>query len=45
MALVGVVGMINITFWQVIVSKKLLVPDSLFVKGKGKMHLLTSGKV
>ncbi|MFP3089091.1 MFS transporter [Treponema sp. TIM-1] len=28
-ALVGAVGMINITFWQVIVSKKLLVPDSL----------------
>jgi MFS family permease len=29
MALVGAVGMINMTFWQVIVSKKLLVPDSL----------------
>jgi MFS family permease len=28
-ALVGAVGMINTTFWQVIVSKKLLVPDSL----------------
>jgi len=26
-ALVGIVGMINTTFWQVIVSKKLLVPD------------------
>jgi hypothetical protein len=25
--LVGIVGMINTTFWQVIVSKKLLVPD------------------
>ncbi|GHV61077.1 hypothetical protein AGMMS49587_04260 [Spirochaetia bacterium] len=29
MALVGAVGMINTTFWQVIVSKKLLVPDTL----------------
>jgi MFS family permease len=28
-ALVGAVGMINTTFWQVIASKKLLVPDSL----------------
>jgi MFS family permease len=28
-ALVGAVGMVNITFWQVIVSKKLAVPDSL----------------
>jgi MFS family permease len=28
-ALVGSVGMINTTFWQVIVSKRLLVPDSL----------------
>jgi MFS family permease len=28
-ALVGAVGMINTTFWQVIVSKKLLVPDPL----------------
>jgi MFS family permease len=28
-ALVGAAGMINATFWQVIVSKKLLVPDSL----------------
>jgi MFS family permease len=28
-ALVGAVQMINTTFWQVIVSKKLLVPDSL----------------
>ncbi len=28
-ALVGAVGMVNTTFWQVIVSKKLLVPDSL----------------
>ena len=28
-ALVGIVGMINTTFWQVIVSKKLLVPDYL----------------
>ncbi|GHV51281.1 hypothetical protein AGMMS49579_06270 [Spirochaetia bacterium] len=28
-ALVGAVGMINTTFWQVIVSKKLLVPDTL----------------
>jgi MFS family permease len=28
-ALVGAVGMINITFWQVIASKKLLVPDPL----------------
>jgi hypothetical protein len=28
-ALVGAVGMINTTFWQVIVSKKLLVPDAL----------------
>lgn len=28
-ALVGAVGMVNSTFWQVIVSKKLLVPDSL----------------
>jgi MFS family permease len=27
-ALVGAVGMINTTFWQVIVSKKLLVPDA-----------------
>jgi MFS family permease len=27
--LVGIVGMINTTFWQVIVSKKLLVPDHL----------------
>ena len=27
--LVGVVGMINTTFWQIIVSKKLLVADSL----------------
>jgi MFS family permease len=27
--LVSVVGMINTTFWQVIVNKKLLVPDSL----------------
>jgi MFS family permease len=28
-ALVGAVGMINITFWQIIVSKKLEVPDTL----------------
>jgi hypothetical protein len=28
-ALVGAVGMVNITFWQVIASKKLGVPDSL----------------
>jgi MFS family permease len=28
-ALVGIVGMINTTFWQVIVSQKLLVPDYL----------------
>jgi len=28
-ALVGIVGMINTTFWQVIVSKKLLVPDDM----------------
>jgi MFS family permease len=28
-ALVGAVGMVNVTFWQVIVSKKLLVPDAL----------------
>jgi hypothetical protein len=28
-ALVSAVGMVNITFWQVIVSKKLLVPDPL----------------
>jgi MFS family permease len=28
-ALVGAAGMINTTFWQVIVSKKLLVPDPL----------------
>jgi hypothetical protein len=28
-ALVGIVGMINTTFWQVIVSRKLLVPDHL----------------
>ncbi|MDR2446921.1 MAG: MFS transporter [Treponema sp.] len=28
-ALVGAAGMINITFWQVIVSKKLLAPDAL----------------
>jgi MFS family permease len=28
-ALVGAVGMVNTTFWQVIVSKKLLVPDPL----------------
>jgi len=28
-ALTGIVGMINTTFWQVIVSKKLLVPDYL----------------
>jgi MFS family permease len=28
-ALVGAVGMVNNTFWQVIVSKKLLVPDPL----------------
>jgi MFS family permease len=28
-ALVGGVGMINLTFWQIIVSKKLGVPDSL----------------
>jgi MFS family permease len=28
-ALVGAVGMINTTFWQVIVSRKLLVPDPL----------------
>ena len=27
--LAGIVGMINTTFWQVIVTKKLLVPDSL----------------
>jgi len=27
--LVGIVGMINSTFWQVIVSKKILVPDPL----------------
>jgi MFS family permease len=27
--LVGAVGMVNITFWQVIVSRKLLVPDPL----------------
>jgi MFS family permease len=29
MALVSAVGMVNITFWQVIASKKLGVPDSL----------------
>ncbi|WP_010259946.1 MFS transporter [Treponema primitia] len=28
-ALVGIVGMINITFWQVIVSKKIGIPDVL----------------
>jgi MFS family permease len=28
-ALVGAVGMVNTTFWQVIVSKKILVPDPL----------------
>ncbi|MDR1986368.1 MAG: MFS transporter [Treponema sp.] len=28
-ALVGAVGMINTTFWQILVSKKLLVPDPL----------------
>jgi MFS family permease len=28
-ALVGAVGMINTTFWQVVVSKKLLIPDPL----------------
>jgi MFS family permease len=28
-ALVGAVGMINLTFWQVVVSKKLLIPDPL----------------
>jgi len=28
-ALVGIVGMINTTFWQIIVSKKLLVPDAM----------------
>lgn len=28
-AIVGIVGMINTTFWQVIVNKKLLVPDHL----------------
>jgi hypothetical protein len=28
-ALVGIVGMVNTTFWQVIVSRKLLVPDYL----------------
>jgi MFS family permease len=28
-ALVGAVGMVNTTFWQVIVSKKLLIPDPL----------------
>jgi hypothetical protein len=28
-ALVGAVGMVNTTFWQVIVSRKLLVPDPL----------------
>ncbi|MDR1286240.1 MAG: MFS transporter [Treponema sp.] len=28
-ALVGAVGMINTTFWQVIVSRKLLIPDPL----------------
>lgn len=28
-ALVGAAGMVNITFWQVIVSKKILVPDPL----------------
>jgi MFS family permease len=28
-ALVGAVAMVNITFWQVIVSKKLLIPDPL----------------
>lgn len=27
-ALVGAVGMVNITFWQIIVNKKLLVPDA-----------------
>jgi len=27
-ALVGIVGLINTTFWQVIVTKKLLVPDA-----------------
>ena len=27
-ALVGAVGMVNMTFWQVIASKKLLVPDA-----------------
>ncbi|MDR0644287.1 MAG: MFS transporter [Treponema sp.] len=27
-ALVGAVGMINITFWQIIVNKKLLIPDA-----------------
>jgi len=28
-ALIGIVGMINITFWPVLVSKKLLVPDPM----------------
>ncbi|GHU22600.1 hypothetical protein FACS1894164_05290 [Spirochaetia bacterium] len=28
-ALVGIVSMVNVTFWQIIASKKLLVPDSL----------------
>jgi MFS family permease len=28
-AITGIVGMLNTTFWQVIVSKKLLVPDTL----------------
>ncbi|MDR0601625.1 MAG: MFS transporter [Treponema sp.] len=28
-ALVGAVGMVNTTFWQVIVSRKLLIPDPL----------------
>ena len=28
-AIVGIVGMINTTFWQIIVSKKLLVPEYL----------------
>jgi len=28
-ALVGIVGMINTTFWQVLVSKRLLVPDPI----------------
>jgi MFS family permease len=28
-AIVGAVGMVNTTFWQIMVSKKLLVPDAL----------------